>query len=116
MHDLEDLLRELGSRDFEPLLANVIGSIRFDVVDADQIDPWRVVVHRGHVTVSHEPGEADCDVRGPRALLDDLACGRANATAAVLRGAVDCGGNLDLLLAFQRVFPSPPRDDGRAGR
>ena len=75
-----------------------------------------VVVDHGRVTVSRDPGDADCEVRGERTMLDDLACGRANATAAVLRGALGCGGDLDLLLAFQRVFPSPPGDDRGSGR
>jgi hypothetical protein len=116
VHDLEGFLRELSDREFEPLLANVAGSIRFDVANGDPVEPWRVAVDHGRVSVSRDPGEADCQVRAERSLLDDLACGRANAMAAVLRGALGCGGNLDLLLAFQRVFPSPPRHETGAGQ
>jgi hypothetical protein len=33
--------------------------------------------------------------------------GQANATAAVLRGALTVEGALDLVVLFQRLFPSP---------
>jgi putative sterol carrier protein len=54
-------------------------------------------------------------------LFDDLASGRANAMAAMLRGAVAVDGDRTLMIRFQRLFPpavartSAP-DDRSTGR
>jgi predicted lipid carrier protein YhbT len=100
----------LGRRGHEPLLGKVTGRVRFDVEDRDRADSWLVTIQRGDVTVSHAAGDADCTMRGDRALLDAVASGRANAMSAVLRGALQCAGDVELFLAVQRVFPGPPRE------
>jgi predicted lipid carrier protein YhbT len=100
---------ELGQRGNEPLLRNVSGRIRFDVVDGAQTEPWLVTVDRGTLTVVREPGPADCTIRGERSLFEELVAGRKNAGAAVLRGALACYGDLELAFAVQRIFPDPPR-------
>jgi predicted lipid carrier protein YhbT len=110
MTDLaEKFFEELGRRGHEPLLAKVSGRVRFDLVDGAHTDPWLVTIDKGDLTVSHEPGDGDCAIRGGKALFDELAAGRANAMSSVLRGALECTGDLDLLLAIQRIFPAPPR-------
>jgi putative sterol carrier protein len=48
-------------------------------------------------------------VRTDQAIFDRIVKGEANAMAAFLRGAIDLEGDRGLLLAFQRVFPGPPR-------
>ena len=100
---------ELAQRGHEPLLAGVSGRVRFDVMDKGASDSWLVRVDRGDLTVAHDAGPADCTIRGQRALFDELASGRTNAMAAVLRGALVCSGDIELLIAMQRVFPDPPR-------
>jgi hypothetical protein len=68
-----------------------------------------VAVDKGKLNVAHEAGPADCTLRGDRPVFEELAGGRTNLTAAVLRGAVVCHGDLELLFAIQRIFPAPPR-------
>ena len=83
------------------------GRIRFDLVDGPDTDPWLLTITKGAVTVSNDAGAADCTIRGERTLFDRLVSGRANMMSAVLRGALACTGNLDLVLAIQRIFPGP---------
>ena len=103
--------QELGQRGYEPLVAKFTGRIRFDVVDGRGTDCWLVTIDKGDITVSREDGnaEADCAIMADRALFDRLAIGEENAMAAVLRGALVCTGDVELLLAIQRVFPGPAR-------
>jgi len=108
--DFEGFLRELAERGHEPLLAKVTGSARFDVVDGDRTVRWLLDIDSGDVTVSHKTGRPACAIRGDKRLLDEVASGRKNAMAAVLRGALVCSGDVELLFAIQRIFPGPPRD------
>ena len=103
---------ELGRRGHEPLLNKVTGRVRFDLVDGSHIDPWLVSIDKGDLAVSHGPGDADCTIRGERVLFDKLANGRMNAMSSVLRGALVCTGEVELLIAIERVFPAPPREQG----
>jgi putative sterol carrier protein len=93
----------------QPLFEKASGSLRFDLTDGKAVERWRVDVHKGDVAVSHKAVAADCVLRASKQLFDRLASGRENAMAAVLRGALTVEGNIDLLLAFQRILPSPPR-------
>jgi putative sterol carrier protein len=105
-----EFFEELGRRGHEPLLAKVTGRVRFDLVDGGRTDRWLVAVDNGGVAVSHQGGPADCTIRTDRALFERLCHGKENAIAAVLRGALICTGNVELLFAIQRIFPGPPRD------
>ena len=102
-------LEELGRRGHEPLLRSVSGRVRFDLVEGTYADSWLVAIDKGDLTVAHEAGSADCTIRGERALFDEIVQGRTNQTAAILRGALACHGDLELLFAIQRIFPAPPR-------
>jgi predicted lipid carrier protein YhbT len=105
----EQFFQELGQRGYEPLVAKFSGRVRFDVVDGRRTDRWLVAIDKGDVAVSREGGDGDCAIRADKALFDRLANGEENAMAAVLRGALVCTGDVELLLAIQRVFPGPPR-------
>ena len=83
--------------------------MRFDLVDAGRPDRWLVAVDKGDTTVLHKGGPADCTVRADRALFERLCRGEENAMAAVLRGALVCTGDVELLYAIQRILPGPPR-------
>jgi predicted lipid carrier protein YhbT len=98
---------DLRRRGHEDTLRRIEGTVRFDVVDGDRVDHWLVTIDKGDLAVSRANGPADCVVSGEKALFDRLATGQANPMAAVLRGAVSVAGDLDLLLAVQRVFPGP---------
>ena len=93
----------------QPLFEKASGSLRFELADGKALERWRVDVRKGDVAVSRKAGAADCVLRAPKPLFDKLASGRENAMAAVLRGALVVEGDIDLLLAFQRILPSPPR-------
>jgi len=108
--DVVEFFEELGRRGHEPLLAKVTGRVRFDLVDGGRTDRWLVAVDKGDITVRHEGGQADCAIRAERALFERLCRGEENAMAAVLRGALVCTGNVELLYAIQRIFPGPPRE------
>ena len=110
----DEFFQELGRRGYEPLVAKFSGSICFEVTDRDHIAHWLVQIDRGNVAVSNEAGDGDCTVRADRALFDRLAVGEENAMAAALRGALVCSGDVDMLLAIQRVFPGPPRPSVRS--
>ncbi len=100
---------ELGRRGQEPLLRKVSGRVRFDLVDGTRTEQWLVAVDKGELTVAREAGPADTTIRGERPLFEELVGGRKNLTAAVLRGALEFRGDLELLIAIQRIFPAPPR-------
>jgi putative sterol carrier protein len=84
------------------------------------IDIWTVAIDHGAVSVSQGDGPADCTIRADRALFDRLCRGDQNAMAAMLRGALVCTGDVELLYAMQRIFPGPSRPGGpqdtRSGR
>lgn len=103
-----EFFEELGQREHEPLLGKVTGRVHFDLVDAGRPDRWLVSVDKGDIKVLHKGGPADCTVRADRALFERLCRGEENALAAVLRGALACSGDVELLFAIQRIFPGPP--------
>jgi predicted lipid carrier protein YhbT len=102
--------QKLDRRGHEPLLAKVTGRARVDVVEGGHTDRWLVTVNKGDIAVSHEGGPAECAIRAERALFERLCRGEENAIAAVLRGALVCSGEVELLFAIQRIFPGPPRE------
>jgi len=112
----ERFFDDLRHRGYEPLVAKFSGRLRFDLVDGGRTDHWLVAIDKGQVAVSHEGGDADCTIKTDKAMFDTLASGEANAMAAALRGALVCTGDVDLLLAIQRIFPGPPPAGARVGR
>jgi putative sterol carrier protein len=100
---------DLESGGLQPLLAKATGSLRFELSEGKAVERWRVDIRKGEIAVSHKAGAADCVLRSSKSLFDKLASGRENAMAAVLRGGLTVEGDIDLLLAFQRILPSPPR-------
>jgi len=104
----------LAERGREPGLARTTGSVRFDLTRDGTVKHWRVEFRRGATAVSHATGPADCVVRADASLFDDLARGRANAMAALLRGRLVVDGSPELLIRFQRLFPAPIEQPMRA--
>jgi predicted lipid carrier protein YhbT len=108
-----EFLEALGRRGYEPLLAKVRGRVRIDMTDGGEVDRWLVTIDNGVVDVSDGDGDADCTIRGARALLDAICRGDKNAMAAVLRNELVCTGDVELLFAIQRTFPGPPQQRPR---
>jgi putative sterol carrier protein len=104
---VERFFEGLAGRGHEPALAHASGTIRFEIVDGKRAHRVLVSVHRGNVTVSRRADAADCVVRMDRPLLERIVRGQQNATAALLRGAVQVEGDVSLLVLFQKLLPGP---------
>jgi putative sterol carrier protein len=97
----------LAARGLGPGFARRTGSLRFDLARGDTTEHWRVEFRRGAVAIAHSADPADCVVRTDASVFDELASGRANAMAALLRGRLRADGDPELLILFQRLFPAP---------
>jgi putative sterol carrier protein len=107
----------LAERGHEPLLEKATGTVRFELVNGKKTERWLLAVDKGDLTVSHKNAGADCTIRTDKRSFEEMAAGRMNATAAVLRGQVAVEGNWELMVLFQRLLPGPPtsRRRQRAG-
>jgi SCP-2 sterol transfer family len=100
---------DLASRGEIPLLHGISGTIRTELEDRGRTVHWYLAIDKGTPKVSHRNIKADAVIRASVELFDRLATGRANATAAMLRGTLEVEGNVGLLSALERVLPGPPR-------
>ena len=107
--DVTVFFHDLEQRGGDPVLAKTSGRVRFDLADGRRTDRWTVTIDQGHLSAAHRGGPADCTVRADRAWFARLSRGEENAMAAVLRGALEVTGDVELLFAVERVFPGPPR-------
>ena len=112
---------QLAHRGHEPVLEEVEGTIRFDLVEAEGTDYWFLEIQKGDIRASREPRAADCVVQLDRVVANQIVTGELQAHPAWLRRLYWVEGNLVLLRMFDRVFPGPPnahhpRDLVRHGR
>jgi len=110
-----EFFRGLAGRGREPLLANVSGTLRFDLIDEEAVEHWYLTVKNGDVAVSRSDAEADAVVRTVKVVFEGMTAGKVNAMAAALRGALVPRGNLALVVSFQRLFPGPAVSRAKAG-
>jgi SCP-2 sterol transfer family protein len=108
---VDDFFNDLAQRGYEPLLQHASGSIRFDVLDKDQLDHWWIGIDRGRLTVSHENREAKSIIREDRSTLAEVILGRRNAMSTYLRGEAGYAGDTEPLVVFQRLFGQPARQE-----
>jgi putative sterol carrier protein len=113
---IAEFMEGVTSRGHEPSLAKATGTVRFEVVDGRRTERWLLTVTGGKLAVSHGNARADVTLRAPRALFEQIFRGKANATAAFLRGALQIEGDVQLIVLVQRLLPGPPasRRKGRA--
>jgi putative sterol carrier protein len=104
VHATEAFFERVAETDYEPLLARIKGTLRFDLDESGTIEHWFVSVDRGRVSVSHRNAAADAVLEADRSMFEQVLDGRINAMAAVLRGAIVPKGDLGLLISFQRLF------------
>jgi SCP-2 sterol transfer family protein len=107
---------DLSRRGQEPLLGNMTGVMRIELMNGSEDEVWRISVERGSVTVERGEGEAGCVLRTTREVFGRLVRCEQNAMAAVLRGAVGVAGSWELLARFQKLFPGPTGSDRPADR
>ena len=112
---IADFMDDVASRGHEPSLAKATGTVRFEVVDGKKSERWLLTVTRGELAVSRGNARADVTLRAPRALFEQIFRGKANATAAFLRGALQIEGDVQLIVLVQRLLPGP-RASRRKGR
>jgi putative sterol carrier protein len=98
----------LTERGHEPVLEKAKGTVRFELADGKRTDRWFLAVDKGDFSVSRRNAGADCTFRTDKALFDRIVDGKANVTAAFLRGAVTIDGDIELLVQLQKLFPGPP--------
>jgi hypothetical protein len=112
---VEEFFDTLARRGFEPVLRQVSGAVRCDLVDGPHTDRWLVLIDRGHVRVSHDDAPADCLVRTDKETFGRIVTGQVNPLVAVLRGWAMFEGNEELILALQRLPPGPTGPTGPTG-
>ncbi len=110
---VEAFFAEMSTRGSIPLLRDVKGTIRFDVSSDTGVKRWAVTLQKGEVAVSNRNVKADAVVAVDRTLFNEIAEGRKNAMAAVIRGAMVITGDMRMVLAFQRFFPGKLGSKGR---
>jgi len=96
-------------------MAKATGTLRFDVVDGSHTERWLLTVKKGDLAVSRTNARADVVLRAPRPLFERLVRGKANPTAAFLRGELEIEGKVELIVLVQRLLPRP-RDARAKGR
>jgi len=104
----EGFFAEIASRPHEPLLHSAVGTVRLDLHDGKALEHYFVTVNKGEVKVSNRSGRADAIIDIDRTLFDEMAVGKVNFNAALLRGILKVEGDLGLLTLFARMFPGPP--------
>ena len=95
---------QLPEHSREPLVRRLRGSLRFDLDTAGEVEHWYVEMDRSGFNISQKRSAADAVMHAEKGLFEDILAGRANATAAVLRGALALEGDLSLAMSFQRLF------------
>jgi len=108
-----EFFEALVERGHVPLLEKATGTVRFDLRDGRKTDRWLVSIVKGDLAVSRRNLRADCVLTTDKTLFDQVASGTANAFAALLRGAANVEGDVQLLVLFQHLFPGPPRSRRR---
>ena len=95
---------DLGGREHEPLLRNVSGTVRFDLVSGRTTERWLVAIRKGNLAVSRRNVAADTVIRMSRSLFEALVEGETNLFSAMLRGEVEIDGDYGLMIILRRLL------------
>lgn len=102
----------LDRRRYEPLLAKTSGTVRFDLREGAHTTHWLLAIDRGQLRVTQEGRDADAVVSTSPQMFEELAAGRADGVAALLRGDMTVIGDVRLIVQVERLFPGPPDSRG----
>lgn len=103
----DQFFADLAHHGVEPLLRDSSGIIRFEIGARGELQRWFVTVDHGRFAVSKRNQKADCSVTADADVFENIITGKDSAFAALLRGALEAEGDLELLQLFQRVFHGP---------
>jgi hypothetical protein len=104
----------LAARGEDPLVRRASGTTRFDISGGGgRTEHWLLTVDKGKLDVSRRNARADVVVSAERPVFDQLATGKHNVLAALIRGEVAAQGDPNLLVLVQRLFPRPSRRRAR---
>jgi len=106
METISEYFEELGHRGHEPLLERITATIRWDILDGDEVERRWVRIEHGDLSTAIGDADADCVITAERAVCEDLMSGRSTSLAAVLRGAAAVDGDPRLAVLAQRLFRS----------
>ena len=95
---------DLGNRGYEPLLRNVSGTVRFDLVSGKTTERWLVTIRNGNLVVSRRNSAAETVIRLSRTLFEAAVDGVTNLLAATLRGEVVVEGDYRLMIMVRRLL------------
>ena len=98
------LFDDLSRREYEPLLRNVSGTVRFDLVSGKTTERWLVVIRKGNLAVSRRNAAADTVFRLSRTLFEAVANGETNTFTAMLRGEIELEGDYRLVIMVRRLL------------
>jgi hypothetical protein len=104
----EEFFKELRSRGHDPVVRNVVATVRFDLIQNERTERWFLGIHNGDLSVSmvDSPRPADCVMTTRRAVFDGIATG-ASAMTAMLRGELTLDGEPEVWVLCRRLLPEP---------
>ena len=95
---------DLGSREHEPSLKKLSGTVRIDLTNGKKTERWLITIRDGDLAVSHRNIAADTVIRLSRALFERIARGETNILPAMLREEVVLEGNQRLMIVVRRLL------------
>jgi SCP-2 sterol transfer family protein len=101
---IADFMDGLDERGHEPLLMNISGTVRFDLVSGKSTERWLVAIRKGTLAVSRRNAAADTVIRLSKTLGEALVAGETNIFTAMLRGEVELEGDYRLMIMVRRLL------------
>jgi hypothetical protein len=100
----------LRVRGHDPVVRNVVASVRFDLVQDERTERWYLGIDHGDLSVSTVDSEraADCVLTTRRAVFDGIAAG-GSPMSAMLRGELTLDGEPEVWVLCRRLLPEPLR-------
>ncbi|MBE1484597.1 SCP2 sterol-binding domain-containing protein [Plantactinospora soyae] len=108
MDPTTEFFEGLNHRPPDPLLGKIRGTVRFELEQGREVETWLLVLSAGSVSATQTDRSADCTVRAARDVFNEIASGRANPFASLLRNRLTVEGKLTLYSYLNHLVPGPP--------